>query len=258
MNGQTSFERRIADYYAAEHMQRAPDRVLHSAIQTIGTTSQRRGLLPAPRRTQDMTRFAWLAIGVTAAIVVGALALGLFTNSIPGVGTPPTPTPSPSPSPTAIGDTGLVLNQTFTSGRHGLALKYPGGWQVRRATTAWTAGVPLYTQDHSDVLFDDTTQDLKFISIASRPLGDAEGNAWVTALAADPQWEDRCPPTTAAATVDDASGVIVHWCPYQGVAAIFATQDRGYAIAAGGVNNDDFFRAVLDSVALSPESALND
>jgi len=259
MNGQTGFERRIADYYASEGLTRAPDRVLHFALATIESTSQRRVLVPAPWRTLGMTSFARLAIVATAAIVVAALALGLFTNSIPGVGTPstPTPSPSPSPSPSPIGGTGLVLSQTFTSGRHGLSLKYPGGWQVRNASAAWVSGIPLYVQDHSDVMFDDTTADLKFISAASRLLGDTRGDAWINDLAADRQWEDRCPPTTTPVNVDGAAGVLVEWCPGVARVAIVATEDRGYAIALYGVTDDEFVRAVLDTVQLSPDSALN-
>jgi META domain len=81
-----SLERRLADFYASEAPQRAPDRVLRSALDSIEHSQQRRVHIPAPWRFRRMTAPARLAVAILL-IVAGAIGLALAGNR------PPVPVP---------------------------------------------------------------------------------------------------------------------------------------------------------------------
>ena len=87
MTANTNLERRLAEHYASEPQLRAPDRVLHAALTTIDTTSQRRGLL-APWRFRTMNGRAKAAI---AAVLIAVATAGLL---LLGSAQPP-PIPKP-------------------------------------------------------------------------------------------------------------------------------------------------------------------
>jgi len=264
----SSLQRRIADYYQGARMHRAPDRVLTDTLYQIESTKQRRVPWALPRRFQKMNSKVRLAATAAAIVAFVAVGLALLSGNPPGVGTRPTasPTPTPSPSPTLMSSPSpspsvpLVPTETFTSGIYGISLSYPDGWTTRRATEWWTRGVPLVVHDYSDLMLDDTTQDLKFISVASQPLGASSGDEWVDILAHNRDWENRCAPRTEPTNVDGASGLLVEWCGDL-FAAIVATPERGYAIALFGTRpalpDKAFFQAILDSVALDPLAAVD-
>src|SRR4051812_30389771 len=101
MNKDVDLERRLADYYATERPQRAPDRVLESALATTEITTQRRAVFRLPWRFPTMNSYARMALAAVAVIAIGALGLAfLRPGTSPGVGGPPVTTPSPRVSPT--------------------------------------------------------------------------------------------------------------------------------------------------------------
>ena len=53
MNANHDLERRLADFYATEAPQRAPDWVLGEALATIDTTKQRRVVIPRAVEVPD-------------------------------------------------------------------------------------------------------------------------------------------------------------------------------------------------------------
>lgn len=78
MSANLDLERRLADFYATEAAQRAPDWVLESVLATIDTTPQRRALIRVPWRFQNMSSFAKLAIATVVVIAVGAVGLAVL------------------------------------------------------------------------------------------------------------------------------------------------------------------------------------
>ena len=120
MNANHELDRRLADFYAGEAPQRAPDRVLEGALASIDSTSQRRALVRVPWRipTMDtapqvssrsmMTLPALLAITLVAVVLGGAafVASGMplpFVNQTPTASSSPTgPTASPSATGTSV------------------------------------------------------------------------------------------------------------------------------------------------------------
>ena len=106
MNANHELERRLADFYATEAPQRAPDRVLEAILETSEITRQRRALIRLPWRFPNMNSFAKVAIAAVAVIAIGAVGLAVLRpGSSPGVGGPAlTPSPEPSPSSSPSGD----------------------------------------------------------------------------------------------------------------------------------------------------------
>ena len=97
MTVSSDFERRLADFYAAEAPRRAPDWVLRSALTTIEGTAQRRQIASWPWGAANRRLVARLAIA--AAVLLGIGAVGLAVNALnqaPDDDSPPTPTIDPS------------------------------------------------------------------------------------------------------------------------------------------------------------------
>jgi hypothetical protein len=107
MNANRSLERQLADLYAAEGKLRAPDQVLASALNTIGSTTQRRviGTLLGrlPWRFRDMNRYFSVAAVAVAVVVVASIGFALYASRPAPPVTSPTraPTASPTPSPSS-------------------------------------------------------------------------------------------------------------------------------------------------------------
>ena len=105
MNANQDFDRTLTEFYSAEGLVRAPDRVLSTALTTIETTRQRRALgrLPVPLLSSNAVgQFALAAVLV---IAVTAAGLAILSGNRPGLGGPPSPTASPAVSPTATPST---------------------------------------------------------------------------------------------------------------------------------------------------------
>ena len=92
MNANHELERRLADFYATEAPQRAPDRVLESVLATTDTTKQRRAVFRLPWRFPIMNSYAKMAIAAVAVIAIGAVGLAVLRpGTSPGVGGQPPP-----------------------------------------------------------------------------------------------------------------------------------------------------------------------
>ena len=97
MNANHELERRLADFYATEAPQRAPDRVLESVLATSEITRQRRAVFRLPWRFPIMNSYAKMAIAAVAVIAIGAVGLAVLRpGTSPGVGGQAA-TPSPEP-----------------------------------------------------------------------------------------------------------------------------------------------------------------
>ena len=145
---------------------------------------------------------------------------------------------------------------TLSSDLHGISVSVPAGWSIRQATQNWATGTPRFDAAFIDTAFDETTDNLRFISAASQPLAGRTGDEWVTALSTDPGWEGQCPAQTAPVTVDGASGLLLTFCPGGFASALVATADRGYVITLYGVGDLGWFEEILATVTLQPERAV--
>jgi hypothetical protein len=266
MNANADLERRLADYYATEVPQRAPDQVLASVLATTGSTQQRHALIRVPWRFQTMNRYAKAAIAAVAVIVIGAVGLAVLrpgtSPSVGGQAVTPSPEPSPSLSPsstsrpTSSPRPAPPLTQTFTSTLHGISMSYPEGWSTQAATEPWSGTPVFFREPPADFLYDPVLTDHLWLSVASQPIGDPTPEEW----AAEHLYE--CAETELTA-VDGATGLI-------GAAdcnmAAVTTDGRGYIIWLYA--SDDpawlsttydraWFEEVLATVQLQPEDAVD-
>jgi hypothetical protein len=219
MTARTSLERRIAQHYASEPPLRAPDRVLHAALATIETTSQRRGLL-APWRFPTMS--AYTKVAAAAVVAIAVTAIGLW--QLGGIGnTGPSPTPLPSPTAAPSASQPPPLTGRIDSNMHGVTMSFPAGWAVTEATTPWTTReLPGFGGSSGDLIIDAAREDHLFLVIASQPLAGASGPAWADTVGAS----EPCA-TSEPISVDGASGRLVACDPMR---ALVWTDDRGYLV----------------------------
>jgi len=277
MNAHHDLERRLADFYDAEAPRQAPDRVLHAALSSIDTTRQRRVLIRVPRRFHAMNMSAKAALAAAAVIAAGAFVLavvGPFRQSPTGPGavapsTPATPSPSTptlpsaslrsSPSTIASPSASQLapLTGSFTSAVFGVSSSYPAGWKIKPATELWTRQVSwACAQICADVIYEKET-DSPFFSVASQPLAGKSGAAWVAATLADPGWEGTCPPVTEPVSIDGTSGTLATICPEGLLVALTTSGGRGYAFLLYRVDDINQFKAILATIKLHPEDAVN-
>jgi hypothetical protein len=271
MTANHDIHRRLARYYDAEPPLRAPDWVLQTALSTIETTPQRRGVT-ALRRNQFMPTYTKLAAAAVVVLAVGGFALWQLAARPDGPGGPsvaPTasavPTGQPTTAPTAVpGPTTYVpgaLTQSFTSDLHGLSLKYPEGWAALAATEPWTEGSPPNWSDPTgDKLHDDAALgDHLFLTVVSRPLDGASLDEWFTEFFAD----RACAPR-AGGSISGADRVLLGDCGSD--VALASIEGRGYAFELRASPDDVELRtldtaALLDSmlatVELHPEDAVD-
>lgn len=143
MTANRDLEPRLSDFYSREPLLRAPDWVLESALSTIESRRQRRGLL-APWRFAHMTTSMKLAGAAVAVVALGALAIWQLAPAPAGPGGPtsaptatlaPTPSPTLAPTPAPIPeDAGMAAGTYFTNPLPApddgltLMLTVPDGW----------------------------------------------------------------------------------------------------------------------------------
>jgi hypothetical protein len=254
MNANRDLERRLADFYENEAPLRAPDWVLGQALSTIDTTKQRRALVRVPWRFPIMSSYAKLAVAIVAVIAVGLVGLAVLR---PGTGTNvggPGGTPSPSPSSGSASPSPSVspppsLTETFTSAMHGISVSYPSGWKLQPATEPWTSGLVQGESPYADVIYEKES-DSAFIAVASQQLAGKTLDRWATDYLA----QLNCVPKEPV-TVDGASGVLAD-CE-DGPHALVSIEGRGYLIWLYRVDDPAWFPAILATVQLHPEDALD-
>lgn len=122
----------------------APDRVLDIVLAAFPSIRQRRVAPRGPWGFPPLNGYARSFAGI--AVVAGVVFVGFFLlNSPPTspVGGPALPSPSPSISSAASARPSSISTAewaTFTSQRHGVAVRYPADWRATRATAGWPAG----------------------------------------------------------------------------------------------------------------------
>ena len=267
MNASQDLHRRLARYYETEPPARAPDWVLQSALSTIESIPQRRGVA-ALRRYPSMSTYTKLAAAAVVVIAAGGFALWQLAPASPGGQPTPTPTPGATPivspvptaSPPRPGPTTYVpagLTQTFTSDLYGFSLKYPEGWVAGAATERWTDGfLPEFGDPATDTVFDAGLRDHLFVGAGSQPLGGRSLDEWQGEFFG----AEDCG-TYDAIVVGDAEGWIGHDCDI----AMFEAGGRGYIFGLWSSNDDPELRGldtralleeILATVQLHPEDAL--
>lgn len=265
MTSPRDFERRLAEHFRGDAPGRAPEWILPSALTTIDTTPQRRGLA-ALRRNLEMPTYAKLAAAAVVVIAVGAFAIWQFAP--PGPGGPtisvPTPTASPTPLPTlqlSPAPTTYVppaLTESFTSGLHGITLSYPTGWTAQAATSPWiTPSLFNFLDPVGDFLYDPARTDHLFVALASQPLGSTSFDQWSADILAG----EGCGGT--AIVVDGVEGVIGTECDLAFVASggrgyMFMLYTSGDDVELRGADTKGLLVDILETVQLAPEDAIDE
>ena len=256
MTPNSSFERRLTEYYANEPPLRAPDRVLLSALATIDTTRQRRGLV-APWRFRLMSTNMKLAAAAVAVIALG-LGVAQLQPKGGGPGGPggsprltPTVAPSATPTPTVTtatakpAPTAPPLTGSHVSDLYGLTLSYPEGWTVDEGTEAWSlSALPGWgsSLDTGDYMLDGTDPNSLFILVSSHALEGQSGSAWAEAINAQPD-PGLC--STFDTIVVDGLDGRVYGCD-EPLRALFWSADRGYLVAVHRSDDDPSYAEVYD------------
>lgn len=265
MTANHDLQRRLARHFESEPPPRAPDWVLQSALSTIESTPQRRGL-PVLRRYTDLSTYTKLAAAAALVVAVGGFTLWQMGQGGPG-GIPaasPLPTAAPSataaPSPTARPEPTTyvpgALTQTFISTVNGFSLKYPGGWSAGAATQTWTEGVlPHFGEPDTDNVFDTDLRDHLFVGAGSQPLGGMSLDEWQGEF-----FDAEGCGVYEELTVDGAPGWIGRDCDI----AMIEVGGRGYIFGLWSSSDDrqlrdldtrTLFLDVLATVELDPTSA---
>jgi hypothetical protein len=256
---------RIAMAWLADGPDELSDRVLDAAIDQIHLTRQRRALR-VPWRFPTMTTPARVA----AAAAIGVLVIGgaLFTmrpsSSVGG----PSPTPTPSASPTASSAL-PPLSDTFTSSRHGYSVNHPAGWTITPATRVWAPGTTTLWGDPAlDSL---TGADVRFVATSQRlPAGQTSAQ-WLRAYCElGGQGPTTCADVTNVWELIQIAGlnayVDTNGIPAGGgtvfpggklFEALLVTGDRAYVLTMDGNLERAAFDAVLATVQLAPEDAVD-
>ena len=180
----------IAMAWLADGPEELSDRVLDAVAAEVHLTRQRHPRVPW--RYQPMS----LPVRAATAAVIGVLVIGGFVfltrPAQPGVGGPgatpsasPTASPSPATSPSAGASTspGAIpvppLTLTFTSDRHGYAIRYPEGWDVTVAAKSWVPGTETLWGDPA---LDSIATSEARLSAASQPLAPGQtADEWLVA-----------------------------------------------------------------------------
>jgi hypothetical protein len=261
MNANHDVELRIADFYATEAPQRAPDWVLASALSTIAATPQRRRVLglslgwwtpPMPYRLALVAVIGVLMIG-------GAFYFGSLGQ--PAVGGP-TPAPSASSSAAASPSAAVTpsgpaspsaLPQQFTSSRYGYSFARPVDWQVEGSTRAWAYGEVVAPDLESLDRFlgppSVPAGPTGIVGVASQPIApDKTPNAWLDGYKARFQHANgACRPNSAsdwqAFTVAGVTGWTLHFsCDQIALVDFIAVRDgRGWVITGDRALVEQFF-----------------
>jgi hypothetical protein len=195
---------------------------------------------------------------VTTALVIGIVSGCAGTAPTPAPTTPPSATSTPgqtsTPGPTAtpVAPEFEALTERFTSNIHGISIGYPSGWHVQPATEPWTSGGNCQECSYTDVIYEQES-DSPFIAVASQPLGDSTYEEWMAdQLQVFVDDDPVCTATTEQIIVDGSPGNLEEDC----MIAFTSAGDRGYLIWLYRDNDRMFFDAILETVDLVPEDAV--
>ena len=241
MNANHELERRLADFYATEAPQRAPDRVLESVLATSDITRQRRAVFRLPWRFPIMNSYAKMAIAAVAVIAIGAVGLAvLATGRAARLGVV-TPTASPTSGPSVRRSS--ELTESFTSSVHGISVSYPADWSVEAATEPWTDGCCPGSVDGVRDIIDDgaVNESLRLVWRRSRsaamPVSNGRTTFWRTRTASASRRPSRSPSRARRACSRTAPMRRAR----TGYSALAWTQDRGYWIVLYRIDDRAWF-----------------
>jgi hypothetical protein len=126
------------------------------------------------------------------------------------------------------------------------------------ATGLWTTGIPWNCESSCtfDRIYEKET-DSPLFHLTSQPLGGKSGAAWGAAILANSGWESTCPLNTEPVTIDGTSGTLATICGDNLFVAVTSSGGRGYAFVFYRVADVNQFKAILATVRLHPEAALD-
>ena len=252
MSANHDLERRIGDFYAAEAPQRAPDRVLASALSTIATTPQQRRVLGLVRGWWAPPMPYRLALVAVIGVVMLGSAFYFGRLGQPAVGGP-TPRPSVSAATPSGRSSPSAPTQPFTSSRYGYSFARPVDWQVEESTRAWAHGeVVVPSLESLDRFLGRATVPAGptgIVAVASQPIApDTTPSAWLDGYKTRfQQANGTCRPNSPsdwqAFTVAGVTGWTLHFsCDQIAIVDFIAVRDgRGWVISGDRPLVEQFF-----------------
>jgi len=234
---------------------------------------------PSVRRTQVTPLWQSLAAVVIVAVAiagVGIVGSGFrFSVSAPASVVPTSVAPNESPGGSLGSASPPIvvppLTETFVSPRNGFSVRYPAGWTVTPATTAWPPNTFLpYGHPALDTL---QLPGAPRLIVASQPLGVGQtAEAWLAAFFRPFQGSmAECGGDWSTWPRLDVGGQLGYLdadgCPLHADekiadrdvsfdALVFAG-GRVYEVALDGDVDLDYFKALLETVQLDPSHALD-
>jgi hypothetical protein len=237
-------------------------RILHTVLDGVGTTPQRRSGGTAWRFLSMNNNIVRVGLAAAAVVVIAIIAFNLLPGTVPpGGGPTPSPSVEPSAAPSEPGASAAalpLLTQSFTSTLHGYSVSYPEGWTSQAATEPWSSPTfPVnFFSPEVDVLYDPIFESDLFLIAGSTPIGDSTPEDWAAEQMAS---DEGCGTATEPVTVDGAAGLIGNGC----TVAVVTTGGRGYWIqlytgsAAPEGDYSTLFEDVLATIQLLPEDAVD-
>lgn len=205
-----------------------------------------RAALGARRSARGSAVTGWLALVLLAGCAAST------PSAAPAAPSAALASPSAATAASAPPSGSAALTEAFTSTRHGISISHPAGWVTQLSTEPWKTGLPgLPAGDRVHEPSDEN----RFISVASQPLGARDGADWASEVARAGDWEDTCEPVTEPVAIDGASGTIVVHCPSGIPSAMAWDKGRGYLIVLYPDDDVDWFKDILATVKLHPEDA---
>jgi hypothetical protein len=158
------------------------------------------------------------------------------------------------------------MTQTFTSTRHGYAIRYPSGWSATPATKRWTGGDG---PDPSASNMDELSGPSARLVVESAPLGKQTADQWKAAYVARFGQDgigvcDVLPPDWPAITIGGRPGFLDgNDCPGDGTVApndrffeaLAFVDGRVYLFWIQGTVDRAYFQSMLDTVTFDPAAA---
>jgi hypothetical protein len=134
-----------------------------------------------------------------------------------------------------------------------MSVSYPSGWHVQPATEPWSGDFVQQNSPFADVIYQ-KQEDSPFIALASQPLVGQSFDEWRDAYLAQVRADDSsCVATLDPVMVDDAEGVLSDPC----FVTLVSDGQRGYLIWVYRIDDREFVDAILSTVRLLPDEAVD-
>ena len=133
-----------------------------------------------------------------------------------------------------------------------MTVSYPSGWHLQPATEPWTGEFVQQDSPFADVIYQKKS-DSPFIALASQPLAGQSSEDWTDAYVAQLVADDASCATTDPITVDGAAAVLSDACSV----ALVSDGERGYLIWLYRGDDSEWFKAILATIQLEPDEAVD-